>query len=124
MDHMRSGRIDFDRLEVLILDEADRMLDMGFIDDIETIVAATPQIAKPCFSPPLGTCSNVCFFHPNFNSQPREGGWQGAGDARCGGGQFQLTAARRRLATKYPAGASSKSFQLTAARRRLVCGLR
>ncbi|KLT73355.1 RNA helicase [Neisseria arctica] len=43
MDHMRSGRIDFDRLEVLILDEADRMLDMGFIDDIETIVAATPE---------------------------------------------------------------------------------
>ena len=42
MDHMRSGRIDFDRLEVLVLDEADRMLDMGFIDDIETIVAATP----------------------------------------------------------------------------------
>lgn len=42
MDHMASGRIDFDRLEVLILDEADRMLDMGFIDDIETIVAATP----------------------------------------------------------------------------------
>lgn len=43
MDHMRSGRIDFERLEVLILDEADRMLDMGFIDDIETIVAATPE---------------------------------------------------------------------------------
>lgn len=43
MDHMRSGRVDFDRLEVLILDEADRMLDMGFIDDIETIVAATPK---------------------------------------------------------------------------------
>ena len=42
MDHMRSGRIDFDRLEVLVLDEADRMLDMGFIDDIETIVAETP----------------------------------------------------------------------------------
>ncbi|MDF7676419.1 DEAD/DEAH box helicase [Neisseriaceae bacterium ESL0693] len=43
MDHMRQGRIDFSRLEVLILDEADRMLDMGFIEDIETIVAATPQ---------------------------------------------------------------------------------
>lgn len=43
MDHMRQGRIDFSRLEVLILDEADRMLDMGFIEDIETIVAATPK---------------------------------------------------------------------------------
>lgn len=43
LDHMRQGRIDFNRLEVLILDEADRMLDMGFIDDIETIVAATPS---------------------------------------------------------------------------------
>ncbi|MCP1660632.1 DEAD/DEAH box helicase [Neisseria perflava] len=43
MDLMNSGKVDFDRLEVLILDEADRMLDMGFIDDIETIVAATPE---------------------------------------------------------------------------------
>lgn len=43
MDHMRQGRIDFSRLELLILDEADRMLDMGFVEDIETIVAATPE---------------------------------------------------------------------------------
>lgn len=42
MDLMQSGKVDFGRLEVLILDEADRMLDMGFIDDIETIVEATP----------------------------------------------------------------------------------
>ena len=42
LDHMRSGRIDFARLEMLVLDEADRMLDMGFIEDIETVVAATP----------------------------------------------------------------------------------
>ena len=42
MDHMRQGRIDFSRLEVLVLDEADRMLDMGFIDDIEHIIKATP----------------------------------------------------------------------------------
>jgi superfamily II DNA/RNA helicase len=42
MDHMRQGRIDFSRLEMLVLDEADRMLDMGFIEDIETIVKATP----------------------------------------------------------------------------------
>ncbi len=42
MDHMERGRIDFSRLEVLVLDEADRMLDMGFIDDIQSIVARTP----------------------------------------------------------------------------------
>ena len=42
IDHMESGKIDFSQLEILVLDEADRMLDMGFIDDIEKIVAATP----------------------------------------------------------------------------------
>jgi superfamily II DNA/RNA helicase len=43
MDHMEKGKIDFDRLEVLVLDEADRMLDMGFVDDIKAIVAKTPS---------------------------------------------------------------------------------
>lgn len=43
IDHMDSGKIDFSELEILVLDEADRMLDMGFIDDIEKIVAATPS---------------------------------------------------------------------------------
>ncbi|MFT5960569.1 MAG: superfamily II DNA/RNA helicase, partial [Burkholderiaceae bacterium] len=37
IDHMESGKIDFSQLEILVLDEADRMLDMGFIDDIEKI---------------------------------------------------------------------------------------
>lgn len=43
IDHMDSGKIDFSQLQVLILDEADRMLDMGFIEDIEKIVDATPE---------------------------------------------------------------------------------
>lgn len=43
MDHMRRGRLDFSRLEYLVLDEADRMLDMGFIDDIRAIVEALPE---------------------------------------------------------------------------------
>jgi superfamily II DNA/RNA helicase len=43
LDHLQRGRLDFSRLEMLVLDEADRMLDMGFIEDIETIVAATPE---------------------------------------------------------------------------------
>ena len=43
MDHMERGRVDFSRLEILVLDEADRMLDMGFISAVETIAAATPS---------------------------------------------------------------------------------
>ncbi|MFZ5561927.1 MAG: DEAD/DEAH box helicase [Pseudomonadota bacterium] len=42
LDHMNRGRIVFERLEMLVLDEADRMLDMGFIDDVEQIAAACP----------------------------------------------------------------------------------
>jgi superfamily II DNA/RNA helicase len=42
IDHLERGRIDLSRVETLILDEADRMLDMGFIDDINAIVARTP----------------------------------------------------------------------------------
>jgi superfamily II DNA/RNA helicase len=43
IDHIERGRIDFSRLEMLVLDEADRMLDMGFIDDVERIAEATPK---------------------------------------------------------------------------------
>ena len=49
MDQMERGRIDFGRLEVLILDEADRMLDMGFVDDIEAIVAKLPANRQTLF---------------------------------------------------------------------------
>jgi superfamily II DNA/RNA helicase len=42
LDHLERGRIDLSQLQMLVLDEADRMLDMGFIDDIDAIVAATP----------------------------------------------------------------------------------
>ncbi|MBU0743924.1 MAG: DEAD/DEAH box helicase, partial [Gammaproteobacteria bacterium] len=43
MDHMENKRLDLSHIEMLIIDEADRMLDMGFIDDIKTIVAVTPK---------------------------------------------------------------------------------
>ncbi len=42
MDHMASGKAGLDKVEVLVLDEADRMLDMGFIDDIRHIAEALP----------------------------------------------------------------------------------
>src|SRR5947209_17850098 len=40
LDHMERGHVDFSRLEVLVLDEADRMLDMGFAPDVRRILAA------------------------------------------------------------------------------------
>lgn len=43
MDHMRQRTVSFKNLEVLIIDEADRMLDMGFIADIRTIIKSIPQ---------------------------------------------------------------------------------
>jgi len=42
MDHMQQRTLDLRRIEVLILDEADRMLDMGFIHDIRSIVGRIP----------------------------------------------------------------------------------
>ncbi len=42
LDHMQSGRCDLDSIEMLVLDEADRMLDLGFIDDINIIAASVP----------------------------------------------------------------------------------
>ena len=42
LDHIYSGRIDFVDLEVFVLDEADRMLDMGFLPDIKKILRLLP----------------------------------------------------------------------------------
>ncbi len=43
MDHMRGGSIDLSTVEYLVLDEADRMLDMGFMPDIKEIVQELPE---------------------------------------------------------------------------------
>ncbi|MGL4836986.1 MAG: DEAD/DEAH box helicase [Shewanella sp.] len=43
MDHMRRGTLKLDSLKALVLDEADEMLKMGFIDDIEWILEHTPS---------------------------------------------------------------------------------
>ncbi|MDY7080064.1 MAG: DEAD/DEAH box helicase [Chloroflexota bacterium] len=43
MDHMRRKNIDMSDLQILVLDEADRMLDMGFLPDIEQIVRRMPR---------------------------------------------------------------------------------
>ena len=43
MDHMRRRTVDFRAIEVFVLDEADRMFDMGFINDVRKIIAAVPE---------------------------------------------------------------------------------
>lgn len=46
MDHMRRGTLQLDQLQTLVLDEADEMLRMGFIDDVEWILEQTPETRK------------------------------------------------------------------------------
>ena len=43
MDHMRQGTLDLSSLRALVLDEADEMLRMGFIDDVEWVLEQLPQ---------------------------------------------------------------------------------
>jgi ATP-dependent RNA helicase DeaD len=43
MDHMRRGTLKLDKLAALVLDEADEMLRMGFIDDVEWVLEQTPK---------------------------------------------------------------------------------
>ena len=48
-----------DAIEVLILDEVDRMLDMGFIEDVTRIIRLCPKQAKPCSSLPPPTSASA-----------------------------------------------------------------
>jgi ATP-dependent RNA helicase RhlE len=43
LDHVQQGTVNLSRVEVLVLDEADRMLDMGFINDIRRILSLLPK---------------------------------------------------------------------------------
>ncbi|MFA7118003.1 MAG: DEAD/DEAH box helicase [Sphaerochaetaceae bacterium] len=51
LDHLRRGTLKLDSLKFMVLDEADEMLDMGFIDDIEEVLKQTPENKRMlCFS--------------------------------------------------------------------------
>ncbi|AZI14947.1 DEAD/DEAH box helicase [Avibacterium paragallinarum] len=43
LDHLRRNTLDLSELKFIVLDEADEMLRMGFIDDVETVMAALPE---------------------------------------------------------------------------------
>jgi ATP-dependent RNA helicase RhlE len=42
LDHHQQGTLDLKHVEIFVLDEADRMLDMGFIHDIKKVLAIVP----------------------------------------------------------------------------------
>jgi ATP-dependent RNA helicase RhlE len=46
MDHQRNGAVDFTRVDTLVLDEADRMMDMGFWPDVKRIVSTLPSAPR------------------------------------------------------------------------------
>ncbi len=49
LDHLRRRSMKLDRVKMVVLDEADEMLDMGFIDDVEAIMKATPEDRQTLF---------------------------------------------------------------------------
>ncbi len=49
LDHLRRGDLDLGRLRTVVLDEADRMLDMGFEEDMQSILAAVPARRQTAF---------------------------------------------------------------------------
>jgi ATP-dependent RNA helicase DeaD len=49
MDHLERKSLRLDQIKMVVLDEADRMLDMGFVDDIKTILRETPAERQTVF---------------------------------------------------------------------------
>ena len=49
LDHFERGKVLLNDVKILVIDEADRMLDMGFIPDVERIVSLLPQIRQTLF---------------------------------------------------------------------------
>ena len=72
MDHLSRGSLQLDALATLVLDEADRMLDMGFFDDIAYVGKGLPAraTARPCCSRP--PTRGVVRLARQFMRQPQE----------------------------------------------------
>jgi ATP-dependent RNA helicase RhlE len=83
LDHLQRGTIDLRAVEVLVLDEADRMLDMGFIRDIRKVLAALPRkrqnlLFSATFSPEIRRLAADLLAAPTevrigVNGRPAEG---------------------------------------------------
>ena len=87
MAHLNMGYVKFDKLETLILDEADRMLDMGFVDDILKITTYLPKkkqtlMFSATMAPTIRALATKLLHNPEHISislaKPAEGVIQGA----------------------------------------------
>jgi superfamily II DNA/RNA helicase len=70
-DHLERGALDLSALRVVVLDEADEMLDMGFREELEEILDGAPPSAAPCCFPP--PCRGRSWRWPSATSATRCG---------------------------------------------------
>ncbi len=71
LDHVQQNTVDLSRVEILVLDEADRMLDMGFIRDIRRILALLPKqrqnlLFSATFSSEIKAFASGLLHHPTM----------------------------------------------------------
>ncbi len=76
LDHVQQKTVDLSQVEILVLDEADRMLDMGFIRDIRRILALLPKarqnlLFSATFSDEIKTLADGLLDHPSLIEAPR-----------------------------------------------------
>ena len=69
LDHVYSGRINFVDLQIFVLDEVDRMLDMGFMPDIQKIISVLPPkrqnlVFSATMPPPILSLVNQILVNP------------------------------------------------------------
>ncbi len=77
LDHVSQGTVDLSGIEILVLDEADRMLDMGFIRDIKKILALLPRkrqnlLFSATFSPKIKSLANSLLKSPELIEVARQ----------------------------------------------------
>lgn len=70
-EHLRKGHLQLDKVNTFVLDEADRMLEMGFQDEIEAVLAKLPSVRQnllfsATFSAPIKTIADNMMSNPVF----------------------------------------------------------
>jgi ATP-dependent RNA helicase DeaD len=83
LDHMRRESLDLSALKMVVLDEADEMLDMGFAEDLEAILTATPETRQTALfsatlAPRIARIAEKHLNHPERVQIAREKGVKGS----------------------------------------------